>query len=382
MADINFNLNKPGEIYFIHEKDVMTGVRSPYTKIGLVGDKPASDDPEDFQDRNEEFSDGGANSFQSLRTSRDRIKEHQTGNSGILLFDDNVPVVRSGAISATEKAIHDRFANLRIRGEWFMLNDKELEAAIDLARALADEVEQNSNYYALATTFSEQESTAEVIKPDSELVDFTEQLRKTMQRLSEKNNRAALIEQVIAKSMTSAIELEGVAAWTYKKPSRTFNRDLAKALDPEFFERSLVSKVSGTFRVSKQLKAKKEALEKEKAVFLATDKSIQKTAPRDKEVEALHQEYLTLAGEINVLTWEASFGKAFIKSQMGTAREIEGIATWSREMSEPTFKSDIFKKLLIASGRKDEIEKCLNPLTGEPSYSFKVLKMRPYPTNF
>lgn len=380
MADIKFNLNKPGEIYFIHEKDVITGARSPYTKIGLVGDKVSQDESEEIEAMHADTGEESVNTFQSLRTSRDRIKEHQTGNSGILLFDENVPVVRSGAISATEKAIHERFAHLRIRGEWFMLSDQDLKAAIDLATKLAKQVEINSRAYSLSLTFGEIESTSEIRKPDSELIDFTDQLRKTMKSLSEKNNRAVKIEQIIAKSMTNAIELEGVAAWTFKKSSRTFNPELAKALDLEFYERSMVSKVSGIFRVSKQLKAENEALDKEKAVFIANDQSIQLTAPRPKDIENLHQEYLKLAGEISELNWEASFGKAFIKSKLENAKEIEGIATWSRAMSEPTFRSDIFKKLLSASGRKDEIEKCLNPLIGEPSYSFKVLKLRPYPT--
>ena len=382
MADIKFNLNKPGEIYFIHEKDVITGVRSPYTKIGLVGDKVSQDETEELDAVPTENLEESVNTFQSLRTSRDRIKEHQTGNSGVLLFDENVPVVRSGAISTTEKAIHERFAHLRIRGEWFMLNDQELKSAIELANNLAKQVENNAKAYSLATSFGEQESNKEILKPDSELSDFTEQLRKTMKALSEKNNRAIKIEQIIAKAMTNAIELEGVAAWTFKKPSRTFNSDLAKALDPDFYERSMVAKVSGIFRVSKQLKAENESLDKEKAVFIANEQSIQLTVPRPKDIENLHKEYLKLVGEINELNWEASFGKAFIKSKMETAKEIEGIATWTRSMSEPTFKSEIFKKLLTISGRKEDIEKCLNPLSGEPSYSFKVLKLRPYPVQW
>ena len=379
MADIEFNLGKPGEIYFIHEKDVITGIRSPYTKIGLVGDKVAQDDSEESSIPVDENAEDSTSTFQSLRTSRDRIKEHQTGNSGILLFDENVPVVRTGAVSATEKAIHERFANLRIRGEWFMLNEKELKGAIGLATTLAKQVEENSSSYSVAQSIAEVESTSEIIKPDSELIDFAEQLRRTMKTLSEKNNRATKIEQIIAQAMTDAIELEGVAAWTYKRPSRTFSADLAKALDPDFYERSLVTRVSGIFRVSKLLKAENETLEKERASFRANDKSILLTAKRPQDIEDLHKDYLTLAGEISELNWEASFGKAFIKSKMGTASEIEGIAKWSRTMSEPTFKSDIFKKLLTASGRKEDIKKCLNPLTGEPSYSFKVLKMRPYP---
>jgi hypothetical protein len=83
MADIKFNINKPGEIYFIHEKDVITGIRSPYTKIGLVGDKASQDELDDAEELITNAADESVNTFQSLRTSRDRIKEHQTGNSGL-----------------------------------------------------------------------------------------------------------------------------------------------------------------------------------------------------------------------------------------------------------------------------------------------------------
>ena len=90
----------PGQLYFIRDKDYITGEVGKYVKIGIVKE------------------DG---------TTEKRVKEHQTGNPrGIFPVDEvtDVPfVVR------LETQIHYENNEKWICGEWFLLDDKEVKGS-------------------------------------------------------------------------------------------------------------------------------------------------------------------------------------------------------------------------------------------------------------
>lgn len=388
--DINFNFARPGEIYFIREKDVITGEISKYTKIGLVGDRSnapetLSTEAEASEDLTEVESPGQTDEDEAktfadfqLRNSLARMKEHQTGNSGILLFDEsNIPVVRTPAVAATEKAIHARFAHLRIRGEWFMLNSEELKEAIALAKNLAGLLEKEQKSFEKALELNNVFATGEVIKPDSEIIDFAEVQRKTEHDLKVKQHRASYIENEIAKSMAHAIELEGVAGWTRRAGGKKFDNSKAKEVAPDLYEKSMVESTYKRFTLLGVEKVDSKNIDKVETQFIADKKSLLLTAARPKDLQDLHQEYLSLLGEINELNWQRTLGRSFIKNRIGDATEIEGIAKWDRKVSNPTFNAAKFKELLKASGREADIALCMK--TYDESFSFSVLKMRPYP---
>lgn len=391
--DINFNFARPGEIYFIREKDVITGEISRYTKIGLVGDRSnapetvstEASEAESVEDLTEAESPSQADDevaktfadFQ-LRNSLARMKEHQTGNSGILLFDEsNIPVVRTPAVAATEKAIHARFAHLRVRGEWFMLNSEELKEAIALAKNLANLLEKEQESFEKALELNNVFATGEIIKPDSEIIDFTEGQRKIEYTLKVKQHRASFIENEIAKSMAHAIELEGVAGWTKRAKGKRFDNTKAKEVAPELVEQCMVEGTYKRFTLLGVEKVDSKNIDKVETKFIAEEKSLLLIEARPKDLEDLHQEYLSLLGEINELNWQRTLGRSFLKNRIGDATEIEGIAKWERKVSNPTFNAAKFKELLKASGRKADLDLCMTPY--DESFSFSVLKMRPYP---
>jgi hypothetical protein len=392
--DINFNFARPGEIYFIREKDVITGEISKYTKIGLVGDRSnapetlstESSEVETSEDLTEVESPGQSDEEEAktfadfqLRNSLARMKEHQTGNSGILLFDEsNIPVVRTPAVAATEKAIHARFAHLRIRGEWFMLNSEELKEAIALAKALSALLEKEQKSFEKALELNNVFASGEIIKPDSEIIDFAQGQRKIERDLKIKQHRASFIENEIAKSMAHAIELEGVAGWTRRAGGKKFDNAKAKEVAPDLIEQSMVENTYKRFTLLGVEKVDSKNIDKVETKFIADNKSLLLTAPRPKDLQDLHQEYLSLLGEINELNWQRTLGRSFIKNRIGDATEIEGIAKWDRKVSNPTFNAAKFKELLKASGREADIALCMKPY--DESFSFSVLKMRPYPT--
>jgi hypothetical protein len=150
------NFDRPGEVYFIRGVDLISGEKSPYVKIGLVGDRKESDNGTSNDDESNvdeglgeepevESSNGDSSNDEAEvesttyeqfkeRKSRDRLKEHQTGNPQKLVLDD-ARVVPSVAVSATEKAMHNLFALKRVRGEWFYVpEDSELEGIIETCR--------------------------------------------------------------------------------------------------------------------------------------------------------------------------------------------------------------------------------------------------------
>ena len=97
---------------------------------------------------------------------------------------------------------------------------------------------------------------------------------------------------------------------------------------------------------------------------------------REPGLEALHQEYLVILGQLNELQWKRTFFRSFLKSKFGDAKSIEGVANWERK-TELKHSRALVKPHLLAIGRNDLVEKHTHQKP--ESYSFKVLDMRPYP---
>jgi hypothetical protein len=394
VEELSPNFQKPGEIYFIRERDVITHQISPYTKIGLVGDKPnasdqASESDEDSNDELESLDFDAevsqteeATTFEEFkrRSSLTRMKEHQTGNSGILLFDDtDIPVVRTDAVAATEKAIHARFAHLRVRGEWFMLDKVQLQEAVSLAKKLSDELSKTKAHHERANENAQLLSTSEVIQPDSELIDIVEELCKLEFDLKTACHRASFLENTISKLMADSIELEGVAGWTKVKASRRFSSSKAKLLFPEIAAESLVPSFYKRFKVLGVKDTETRNIEKVETTFLGDELSTTRIARRTPSAEEMHQEYLRLVGRLNELNWARSDLRFRVKGLMGDALKIEGLIKWERREANPRFSERVMKDTLKAAGRLEDLEACM--ISTPERFSFGVLKMRPYPTN-
>jgi len=390
--DIEFNFKKPGEVYFVRERDVISGEVSQYTKIGLVGDRPGDSDhtlntdeedqsPADLEPTESNPVDVAAEeettfSGYLLKNSEKRLKQHQTGNPNMLMLDASVPVVRTPSVSATEKALHHRFANLRIRGEWFMLDDAQLKEAIELAQKLAGRLQQFEKTFHLAREISLLDSSEEVITPDSELLDLGEHLKKIEHKLKSQVARASAIENQIAATMTDAIEIEGVAVWTFRKSSSRFNYSRFLEKHPEFKDVLTGSKRTQTLRLLGALKVEERNQKDIESDFSGSVKAKLTVGSRDSYLQDLHQEYLSLLKAINENSWERTILKDEIRVRFGEAQEIKGIANWKRETKSAILGSSA-KAHLESIGRTDLITEFTDAVP--ESYSFKVLPMRPYP---
>ena len=115
------NLN-PGTLYFINEKDIKTGDRLNYYKIGIVKESSKQD-------------------------SEKRLLQHQTGNPRKLCI---VEKLEMPAVEAVETNLHYLFARNRVMGEWMSFTDVELQKAISKAKELSDGMKENiKDYYIL-----------------------------------------------------------------------------------------------------------------------------------------------------------------------------------------------------------------------------------------
>ena len=101
-----------GQLYFLREKDYLTGEISRYVKIGLV--------------RNQ-------------KETEERISEHQTGNPREIY---NYCSIESPFVEHLETLIHYRLAEKWIIGEWLDLNENEIEQAIKECKEIIKEDEK------------------------------------------------------------------------------------------------------------------------------------------------------------------------------------------------------------------------------------------------
>ena len=128
------DITRSGEVYFIQERDFLTGEMSPYTKIGLVRDD---------------------------RASSDRKSDHQTGNPRELVLHAAIPV---SMVQTVEKNLHWHFARRRVTGEWFVLNSVELLEATNKCKSLGDEYSGYVSSIRRAQEFSELVSAPNLLK--------------------------------------------------------------------------------------------------------------------------------------------------------------------------------------------------------------------------
>ena len=116
---------KSGFIYFLREQDVLTGDTFDYVKIGKTDyDRPVSD----------------------------RIDDHQTGNPRMILDHESFQV---SSIDTVETHLHHAFAEYRILGEWFRMDESTLQEAIKEGKRLDKEVSARTHGVDIATKLGE-----------------------------------------------------------------------------------------------------------------------------------------------------------------------------------------------------------------------------------
>jgi hypothetical protein len=106
----SFKFGAPGSLYFMLERDRFTQAPSHYLKIGIVsGDRDVAK----------------------------REREHQTGNPRQIVSHHSI---QAPGVQMLETFMHNHFAKLRVKGEWFKVSDSQLDELIDFAEHRATEM--------------------------------------------------------------------------------------------------------------------------------------------------------------------------------------------------------------------------------------------------
>jgi hypothetical protein len=336
----------PGSLYFMRERDHISGDISAYVKIGLTRDD---------------------------RTSESRKGDHQTGNPReIIVIEELV----SPAISELETQMHARHAIDRITGEWFALNEIQLSDAYLLAQKLAKNLEKHLPGLQRVEQIANMLSTEEEIKPDSTLLDIHEVYKTNAAELMAVEDELKEIKATLRDFAKNTGGINGVAGWRISAPRpKVDEKRLQKDL-PEIHSKFTSSETSmaARFTATKPRRAKstKEKPETEETTNPPLDR-LDYFIDREESIEKLHARHLILLARQGELTWEKDFIETQMKVACGNAKSIEGICSWPRLEAIKTK----FDKRRFANAHPDISDSYT--FTPAPTYSFIVNEFHPYP---
>ena len=323
---------KPGELYFIRERDPLTRETSNYVKIGLVKDN------------------GG-------RTSDERLDEHQTGNPRDLIIHERIT---APAIIQIETTMHGIYAPLRVNGEWFLFNEEQLSNAIDTAKLLATEAQLNLEKLTKSEVLAKEISSDEVLQKSQATEALYERYISLNAVTKEYEQLKNDFDELVSQAIESGEDIGNIATNQLRVQIK-FDEKLLQAEHPDIYEQFLVPKerFSGRFTMTKYKmeidlsivnpefyeisQSFKEAL----AIYGTKEGTNQK-------LHSLHRELLSMYTRS---AWDKELVEAAIKDACGTSKEIEGICKWKREVKTSNYfdkkkfeenHPELFEKYLVA----------------------------------
>ena len=300
---------KSGELYFIGERDVLSGATSGYFKIGLVKDSRS----------------GGADN---------RLDEHQTGNPRRL---EIVESVSTPAIEDLETTMHDRFALDRVRGEWFELSPARLADAVTAATALAAEQLAHADAARRAVELGKELSTGETRAATDDDLEFH---RRVLETKVVKDRIGALVKRSDALFKAAIAEGRDVGRFmrSSERAGTKFDKEKFTESHPDLFARytKIETRFSHLFRPATS-KAALDAIEPDDG-FLDLERRIESVieqATTDPALlERLHLLRLELLGFDARTRWEDDFARTNLMVACGQHSGIDGVVPWNREMKE------------------------------------------------
>jgi arginyl-tRNA--protein-N-Asp/Glu arginylyltransferase len=312
----------PGEIYFIGERDHLTGKQTPFFKIGMVR-----------ADEN--------------RTSSDRLKEHQTGNPRPLFIHE---VVLTDVVERVESLLHRLYAKQRGSGEWFKFNLDQLQDAINTAKMLSAEAAENSTILMQAADLAKQISNDIVLPATDTLIELRRQHFVAELTVKEFTNIDKVIRDVIRDAIAQGQSVGGVAQVKNTGVKEEFNEPKFKSENEVLFAQycdtvsKLVSRLD--FKKPKDL-TEFETLLQDKVYPVISEirQAIDKASSNEIPKSDLNKWHLVVLENIAMAEWTKEITDAQIRVAVGTNAGIEGICSWRRKMGEKsTFNSARFRE--------------------------------------
>ena len=317
---------KSGFIYFLGEKDALTGETTDYVKIGKT----------DFD-----------------REVSDRIDEHQTGNPRVVFDRGSFQVL---SVDTVETHLHHAFAEYRVLGEWFCLGTGPLKAAMEEGSRLNALLEEARAALATEAEAKNTESCDPERPPREEERDLLQNAVQVGEELNRLNAARSRLEWALRAGMGSALGIDGILTATPVIRQRVLDEEGLKSQTPEIYEKFLVETkgLSRSFALASKTRSPAQlepVLAAEQAVFKeqvakALDTRGSHLAERTAPLCRFHEDYLRLLGKISRASIEKDLLEVQIKSACGSAKGIEGVCKWARTLKTKVyFDRKAFKKV-------------------------------------
>jgi hypothetical protein len=345
---------KPGWLYFLRDRDFRTGKVSKYVKIGKTDyDRPVAS----------------------------RLSEHQTGNPREVY---SVHEMQVSSIDTVETHLHHLLASHGVHGEWFELDDSQVQQSIDeakkLEKTLKEIISAAEAVEVLKTTYSNGKTRDAT--PDEKNL-----LNELIEAKKEHIVAAAITKfhnEKIRRLMGNNEGIKDVAEYQVKTTAATIDSKKVKELHPSLVAKytSLIAKFGSDFKAeftNPQLRALDGSLND--AIAKEKDKQVGSNDPtnysggeagRTPDIENAHLDYVASLGEASRLEIKIEMLIIKIKAAIGEFDIVAGLGKWIRQDKEtekidwPKFKEENPK--IVSANMKPEIHRM----------AMKVKPFRPY----
>ena len=319
-----------GSLYFLRDKDYLTGDMGRYVKIGIV---------------------------RKDKSTEKRIKEHQTGNPRDII--DVHTITGVPFVEKLETLIHYRFNEKWITGEWFDLDDKELKEVVKEATRMRDEQRLFESVILKTEKLSAVESNGITRPPTAAEENLRVEYITKLKRAKEIEAHLLLKRAEFCKLLgTKYGVIKGVLDMIFTTDSLTFDAKAFKSAHPTLHDAYLKTeteeKIKEDFEIigekdaalskwNKRLEDRKKKIPKEHF-----DRSQENSVlTRTKKIESLHSDHLALQKELTLLQWQLELIKYQLKAAVDKNENIEGVCRWKRTTTAVTttkFDEETFKK--------------------------------------
>lgn len=339
---------KKGEIYFLRERHLLSGLVNPYIKIGLVA---------------------------WPKTARLRVNELQTGNPREI---EVICSVETEMVTELETFLHKLYAERRFRGEWFELDPEETDRLVKRARSTSSTLDKSLDFARKVEELKDHPSNGSLRAPsESESIRHAE-VCKLDKKLKLLNAQKTLVTKKLQAMAAGTMGIEGVLTTLKRNYAPRLDADVFQADYPDLAAQYIICKetVRGSFSISGTLSLKQidpdlyleiQAIEFENPSTLE-----QVFQDRNEEAMDLHKEHLRLLAEIAPIILRRQRYELDLKAACGKHDGIDGICLWRRNHK----KNNSLDKKRLKEEHPGLYEQFLQDV--KSTYATKVLDYRSY----
>ena len=330
---------KPGFIYFLSDTDVQTGRTKPYVKLGKTGPKKR---------------------WEAMHPVQRRIRDLQTGNPHRIhdsYYANREEYLKVTDMNTVELYLHHVFAEQRILGEWFWLDNDLFNEATREADWIDSQINEHKTAIEQASKNKKTESEERKIEGTSELQDLHQNALKADAKFQTSDAEQECIRLKLILAMGAATGIKGVIEFPQDWKT-VINKEAFREKYPTRYDDFLDKRppeIKGTMKLSDKPKLKElnPALASDRKKLTSevkkteTDQIFSPALERELPHEKLHLDYLK-AMKTTVKTWiELELLRIQIMAACENANQISGICHWERKLGlEPkaAFNNGKFNK--------------------------------------